>query len=41
LEDYAILIAGINTDLSDMTLEEAYEIGDLNGDLKNNFWVSV
>lgn len=37
LIDYQIFLAGLHADLSGLTSEEAYQMGDLNGDFQNNF----
>ncbi len=37
LMDFQLYLSGLNTDLSGLTSLEAYQRGDLNGDLANNF----
>lgn len=37
LLDYSIYLSGLHVDLSELTAEEAHLMGDLNGDLVNNF----
>jgi hypothetical protein len=37
LTDYSLYLSGLNTDLSNLSPDQAYAKGDLNGDLKNNF----
>lgn len=37
LADYQMFLQGLHADLSGLTTEEAYQMGDLNGDLLNDF----
>lgn len=37
LSDYQKLIQGLHTDLSGLSAEQAFELGDLNGDFQTNF----
>jgi hypothetical protein len=37
VDDFLLLLAGIHTDLSGLSQEEAHEKGDLNGDMFSNF----
>jgi hypothetical protein len=37
LADFSMYLSGLQTDLSALTAEQAYEKGDLNGDFANNF----
>ena len=37
LGDYQMYLSGMHADLSGLTADEAYQIGDLNGDFANNF----
>jgi len=37
LLDFQMFLAGLNADLSGLTAEQAYQLGDLNGDYQNNY----